>query len=380
MSTVTPGPRGPGMQSPDAGPGRGTRHDAPDVDAGAPALHSVDVQRLNRKALAFLAGIVGLLLAAGLWLLDSAREAGRGMAPGIEERVVIPEAPADIPLPPLPPVVQPEPVLPLPLAPAPPPVRQAARAAPPVPGLVERRMQAAGTLAAGAGPVEAYAARMEAIGAGADDAAPGERSPGAATARPLHRPDTLMVRGTLIRCVLETRIVTGIPGFTSCIVTEPVHSVNGRRLLLPRGTKVLGRYGSDATAGDRVAVVWDRIITPGGLDIDIGSPGVDPLGGAGHPGHHDAHWPQRIGSALLVSMVGDAFKYAGAKHGPQQVGIAGGTVVQSPYESSTARTMERMARMVLDQGMGRPPTVTINQGEIVSVHVVQDVDLSGVLP
>lgn len=375
MSTVMPGPAAAGRPRPDA---------APDLDAGAPELRSVDVQRLNRKALAFLAGIVGLLLVAAFWLLGSVRDAGRPAGPGIEERVVIPEAPADVPLPPLPPVVPPEPVLALPLAMAPAagPPRPAARAGTSVPGLLERRMQSAGALATGTGPasVEAYAARMDAIGAEGDAGAQDDRPARGAAARPLRRPDTLMVRGTLIRCVLETRIVTGIPGHTSCIVTEPVYSVNGRRLLLPKGAKVLGSYGADAAARSRVAVVWDRIVTPDGLDIDIGSPGVDPLGGAGHPGHYDAHWAQRIGSALLISMVGDGFKYAGAKHGPQQVGIASGTVVQSPYESDTARTMQRMAHRVLEQGMGRAPTVTVNQGEIVSVHVVQDVDFSGVLP
>nr|WP_255783876.1 TrbI/VirB10 family protein [Lysobacter chinensis] len=202
---------------------------------------------------------------------------------------------------------------------------------------------------------------------------------GRASAQPLYKPDTLLVRGTYIRCVLETRVVTDVPGFTSCIVTEPVYSINGRRLLLPKGSKVLGTYGSSAVGGERVAVVWDRITTPTGLDINMSSPGVDNLGSSGHPGHYDAHWPQRITSALLISMLSDAFKYAGAKHGPQQVDISNGTVVQSPYESNTARTMERLANAALDKSMARPPTVTINQGEVVNVYVAQDVDFSAVL-
>ena len=54
------------------------------------------------------------------------------------------------------------------------------------------------------------------------------------SAKPLYNPNTLLLRGTYIRCVLESRVITDVPGYTSCVVTEPVYSVNGKRLLLPR--------------------------------------------------------------------------------------------------------------------------------------------------
>ena len=365
------------------------RHEAaaPDLDAGAPVLRSSDVQRLNRKALVFLAGIVVLLLGAAFWLLGNSGAGERKVA-GNEERLVIPDAPADMPLPALPPPIYPDPVMPLPLAQEPQP--QTAMQVPQQitdglsgPTLMERRMQNAGGFGGAAGgSIDDYAQRMDAIAAGAEAAQSPQGGGGfgkASSVQPLYQPDALLVRGTLIRCVLETRLITDVPGFTSCIVTEPVYSINGRRLLLPKGSKVLGTYGSEAIGGDRVAVVWDRITTPNGLNINMSSPGVDNLGSAGHPGHYDAHWPQRISSALLISLISDAFKYAGAKHGPQQVDIASGTVVQSPYESNTARTLERVANMALDQSASRLPTVTINQGEVVNVYVAQDVDFSSVL-
>src|SRR5690606_16353953 len=167
-------------------------------------------------------------------------------------------------------------------------------------------------------PPDEYARLMMAAGH-QPQASPAQRVPeGDASAQPLYNPNTLLLRGTYIRCVLQSRVISDFPGYTSCIVTEPVYSVNGRRLLLPRGSKVSGAYEKDAVIGDRVAVVWDRITTPTGLDVNMRSPGVDMLGAAGNPGHHTAHWGQRIGSALLISMLSDAFKYAGAKHGPQE--------------------------------------------------------------
>jgi len=194
----------------------------------------------------------------------------------------------------------------------------------------------------------------------------------------LHRRDTLLQRGTYIRCVLETRVVTDHPGFTSCVVTEPVYSTSGQTLLLPRGSKVFGSYGGAMT--DRVQVILDRITTPNGVDVQMSSPGVDGLGGAGHPGDLDNHWGQKIASALLISLVADGFKWAAAEHGPRDYEIgASGTIVSTPYESATARTMERMANDVLSQQLGRKPTVTINQGTVVNVYVARDVDFSAVV-
>ncbi|TQM17370.1 type IV secretion system protein VirB10 [Pseudoxanthomonas sp. 3HH-4] len=370
----------------------------PDLDANAPYLRSADVQRLNRKALLFLAGIVLLLLLAALWIFNSVvadpeNDAAR-KPPG--EQVVIPAAPKDLPeLPPEQPVMVAEPDLP--------PLPVIDDAPPPPSGLGlpdigntksneltlrDRRIMdgsgmsggASGQSGAMAGVMtpDEYARLMMQAGA-APEATPAAKAEDMTSAKPLYNPNTLLIRGTYIRCVLESRVITDVPGYTSCVVTEPVYSVNGKRLLLPRGSKVMGSYNSDAIIGERAAIVWDRITTPTGMDVNMRSPGTDMLGAAGNPGHYSAHWAQRISSALLISMLSDAFKYAGAKHGPQETSIVNGAIVQNPYESNTARTMERLANMALDRNMARPPTVTINQGTIVNVYVARDVDFSAVM-
>jgi type IV secretion system protein VirB10 len=203
--------------------------------------------------------------------------------------------------------------------------------------------------------------------------------PDVSNAQPLVHPDHLMLRGTYIRCVLETHIVTDIPGFTSCIVTEPVYSFNGKHLLLPKGSKVLGKYDQEPN-GPRVAVIWDRIVTPSGIDVSMASPGIDNLGGAGHPGHYAAHWASRVSAALLISLLSDAFKYEAAEHGPKSNQVsANGTVVQQPFESNTALTIQNLANQAVRRAANRPATVTINQGTVVTIYVAKDVDFTGVL-
>lgn len=372
---------------------------APDLDANAPQLRSNDLQKLNRKALLFLAGIVLLLVVAAVWMFKSATSGKDEVAKPREEKVVIPELPTNTE----PPAAEPvapievqqyaaEPNLPpLPAEPASSypqstPYSDAPQG-PREPTLMERRMSngggnsGEGTQANGQRTQDSYMQAMLATMPGNQANGGAQQNPQseATSAQYINRPDALLVRGTYIRCVLETRIVTDIPGFTSCVVTEPVYSINGRNLLLPKGSKISGKYNNSGATGPRVAVVWDRVTTPNGIDVNMASPGVDNLGGAGHPGDYNAHWGSRIASALLISLISDAFSYAAAENGPRTTTISNGNVLETPFESTTARTMERLANQALDKSINRPPTVTINQGTVVNVYVSKDVDFTGVL-
>ena len=207
------------------------------------------------------------------------------------------------------------------------------------------------------------------------------KSAGVASVRSLSNRDKLLVQGTYLRCVLETKIVSDVAGFTSCIITEPVYSANGQYSLIPKGSKVMGQYGSTNPVSPRLAVMWDRIITPNGLDITLRSPGVDNLGAAGHVGDFRTHWQSRLASALLISMISDVFKYAAAEHGPKGETVTNGNItVTNPYESETANTLKQVAIDQLERNNFRPNTVTINQGTLINIYTAQDVDFSSVLP
>ena len=371
---------------------------APDLDASAPQLRSAEEQRLNRKALLFLGGIVVLLVAMGFLLFRKGQEDKDAPADvNKTARAVTPELPTAAP----PPQAAADPIQMVPPLPPPPPLdstplfvpqSDSAREMDRGPTLLDRRIGSGSGVGGGDGQdgnggnggrgMDEYTRAMLAQLPN-NQAAPAKvrRGPDVedvSNASYIRSPDALLVRGTYLRCVLETRIITDIAGYTSCLVTEPVYSINGRNLLLPKGSKIYGAYGGGPT-GKRVEVIWDRITTPNGIDVAMSSPGVDQLGGAGHPGQYSAHWGSRIASALMISLIADAFKYAAAEHGPESTTVASnGFAVRSPYESATARTMERLANEALSEGR-RPPTVTINQGTIVNVYVAKDVDFTSVL-
>ena len=218
-----------------------------------------------------------------------------------------------------------------------------------------------------------------------EDGEAAQKESGASTAqtnavRYMHNRDKLLLQGTYLRCVLETKIVSEVKGFTSCIITEPVYSASGKYLLLPKGSKVMGQYGSSNPTGPRMEVIWNRIITPEGVDVTLESPGVDNLGAAGHVGKFKSHWGSRLASALLISMISDAFKYAATEYGPQGQTVTTNTsTTTNPYESDTANTLKQQAISQLERNNARPNTVTINQGTLINIYTAQDIDFSSVM-
>lgn len=346
----------------------------PDLDANEPVLRSSDIKRLNRKALVFLAVIAALLISSIFWLATHRGEDTTPSKPRTET-VVAPALPQNMSAPtegaPVPLVQQPG-LPPMPSMPtdhsddvssAPENQRE--------PTLLERRILAESAAASGGVPGQL----------GAQPATAQEDS-AITLAKPISNPDGLLVRGTYIRCILETRIISDFGGYTSCIVTEPVYSINGHNLLLPKGSKMLGQYSAGEPTSHRLKVVWDRVTTPTGLDVTLMGPGIDTLGSSGHPGNYDAHWGNKIASALFISLLSDAFKYAAAEYGPETtaIGVGSGIVAQQPFESNTARSMQQLAEQAVEKSGRRPATLTINQGTVLNVYVAKDVDFSAVLP
>jgi type IV secretion system protein VirB10 len=377
--------------------------EAPNLDQNAPQLKNVDTQKINAKALMFLGGIVVLLILLTVLVVMSGGEEEEKKDVAKEEAVVTAAPPTTLTNDPLDPLaqepVQEQPPLPTnePPIPVEPPPQQSSGGDPYASGpqqpagptLAERRMgmtQAPGTnngMYGQTDPVDAMVRGMQAL-----QSAQNPQQAAAAQAQPtqmerakfLYQPDTLLLRGTYIRCVLETRIVSDLGGYTSCVVTEPVYSVNGRSLLLPKGSKLSGSYPGIDPNGDRMQVIWDRATTPTGIDVNLASPGVDNLGSAGHIGDYNGRWASKISSALFISLLSDAFKYFAEKEGPSsQIAVPSVGVVEQPFESNTAQAMQQIANQAVAKAASRPGTLTINQGTVINVYVAKDVDFSGVI-
>jgi type IV secretion system protein VirB10 len=180
-------------------------------------------------------------------------------------------------------------------------------------------------------------------------------------------------KGTAFTCALKTKVVSAASGFVSCQVQRNVYSDDGRVLLVERGSHMDGEYriASVRPGTVRIPVLWTRIRTPHGVTVDIDSPGTGPLGESGIDGHVDNRWGERIGAAMLLSLIDDSVKLVIQNQASDR---QADTVV---LPSTTAGT-SKLAEKVLDSTINIPPLIYQNQGGIVGIYVARDVDFSSV--
>lgn len=112
-------------------------------------------------------------------------------------------------------------------------------------------------------------------------------------------------KGTVISAVLDTGINTDLPGSVMAHVTKNIYSSNdGRYLLIPEGSRLYGEYNSDISYGqNRVQVVWNTLIRPDGLEVNLGSMnGIDAYGYSGYKGHKTDHPFEYVKAFGLIAM------------------------------------------------------------------------------
>ena len=128
----------------------------------------------------------------------------------------------------------------------------------------------------------------------------------------------VLAEGTAIPCRLTTRLVSTQPGAVTCVVASDVWSMDGSMVLIDRGSRIVASYGDfELEIGqERLFITAARVYLPprpgerGAVMVTINSPMTGPLGEGGVGGHVDHRWGERIGLALLVSLIGDVVQIA----------------------------------------------------------------------
>ncbi len=116
-----------------------------------------------------------------------------------------------------------------------------------------------------------------------------------------------VMAGTVIAAALVTGIKSDLPGDVIATVTEPVYdTATGRFLLIPQGSRILGKYNSQVSFGQsRVQMVWNRIILPDTSSLTLDNlVGTDPAGYAGLEDEVDQHWGRIFAGAALTTLLG----------------------------------------------------------------------------
>ena len=151
-------------------------------------------------------------------------------------------------------------------------------------------------------------------------------------------------------------------------VTENVFdTVTGQHLLIPQGSRLIGRYDSVIAFGQsRALVVWTRLILPNGDSIQLDNlPGSDGQGFAGLKDKVDRHTWQFIKGAALSSLLSIGSELASDD----------GDRLTRALQNAGQDTANIAGQRIIDRNLNVQPTLTVRQGWRFNVIVSRDLIL-----
>jgi type IV secretory pathway VirB10-like protein len=182
----------------------------------------------------------------------------------------------------------------------------------------------------------------------------------------------VLYEGTILPAVLTSEITSDLPGLVTATLHSPVYdSPSGHHLLLPPGTRALGRYDSEVAHGDsRLFVAWHRLILPDGRFFEIPpSAAVDIRGASGLADRTNRHLGRAFTSTVLLSILGAGAQlsqpatYSDAYRPPSAGQVAAGAAGEQIAHLST-RLLERDLQV--------KPTLTIRPGTAFGIVLQTD--------
>ena len=173
-------------------------------------------------------------------------------------------------------------------------------------------------------------------------------------------------QGTIIAAVLETAVNSSGGGLVRALVQRDVSGFDGKHVLIPRGARLIGEYGSDAGQGQhRLLINWLRLVRPDGVTMAIGSPATDGLGAAGVRASVNSHFLARFTSAILQTALNVG------------VGLAGRSSSNAIIINGSSSAPSAVGNLVPPVAV---PTLSVRQGSSVSVFVARDLNFADVEP
>lgn len=181
-----------------------------------------------------------------------------------------------------------------------------------------------------------------------------------------------IMAGTVIAAALVTGIKSDLPGDVIATVTEPVYdSATGQHVLIPQGSRLLGRYNNQVSYGQsRVQVVWQRAILPDTSSFQLDNlVGSDTAGYAGLEDGVDWHWDRIVAGAAMTSLLGIGAELAAPTNRTDgdRIIIAGRDSLQD--------TVNQVGQEVTRRNLDIQPTLTQRPGLPLRVIVNRDLVL-----
>ncbi len=178
--------------------------------------------------------------------------------------------------------------------------------------------------------------------------------------------------GWEIPAILEQSLNSDLPGELNALVTSNVYdTASGLYLLIPQGSRLIGKYDSHISYGqDGVQVAWSRIIYPDASSIDLdGMLGLDSHGNSGLRDKVDHHYARLAGFSVLTSVFTAAFQISQRTN---QSTLA----YPSPAQTAGAAVGQELSQtgaQITRRNLNVQPTIKVPAGYKFNVRVNRDI-------
>jgi type IV secretion system protein VirB10 len=178
--------------------------------------------------------------------------------------------------------------------------------------------------------------------------------------------------GWEIPAVLEQSVNSDLPGELKALVTSNVYdTATGLYLLIPQGSRLIGKYDSHVSYGqDGVQVIWNRIIYPDASSVDLdGMLGADAHGNSGLRDQVDHHYRRLVGFSVLTSLFTAAFEISQRNN---QSALTYPTPAQSAG-AAIGQELSQTGAQITRRNLNVQPTIKVPAGYKFTVRVNRDV-------
>ena len=172
--------------------------------------------------------------------------------------------------------------------------------------------------------------------------------------------------GTIIPAQLDTGINTDLPGPVFAHVTQDVYdSRTGQTLLIPKGSRIRGRYNSSVQNGQsRIQTTWDKLTWNDGKFISLdGQAGAEPEGQSGLYADVNDHRGRILTASIFTAIIS-----AGAQilaNGSGAGNVTTGTVAPSGQvvEQTIGGNLAQTGQTFINKQSNVPPELTVPKGK-----------------
>ena len=170
--------------------------------------------------------------------------------------------------------------------------------------------------------------------------------------------------GSFLEGVLVTQLSGEFPGPALAMVSVPFYSADRQRVLIPRGTRVVGSAAAVSNADQgRLAVGFHRLIFPDGRWVTLEFTGLNQIGEGALRDQINRHYFSTFAAVGAVGILSGL-----TLRGSNPFGGGG-----QSFQSGVGQGLGQAATQMLDRFLNRLPEITIRAGHRLRIWFTSDV-------